>query len=55
MDILKYVFNIDPVDNDLRSWKEKKQNHHQQERRRKKKINKLKQPVVVVRFHYVHA
>jgi hypothetical protein len=54
MDILKYLFHIDPVDKNFRTKKEKKENQRLQERR-KKKIHKSKQPVIAVRFQYIHA
>jgi len=54
MDVLKYFLNIDPVEGDLRSLKEKKRNDRQQ-KNRKKKFKKSKQPAVALRFHYVHA
>jgi len=54
MDVLKYFFNIDPVHKNIPSNKTKQKNYHRQERQ-KKKINKSKQPMVAVRFHYIHA
>jgi hypothetical protein len=59
MDILKYFFNIDPVENEFRSWKDKKadqrREERRQERKRKNKVNQSKQPVLAVRFQYIHA
>jgi hypothetical protein len=60
MDVLKYVFNIDPVDNELRAFRQRKYGYRERARRRqeaerKRKEQNLVQPVVAVRFQYVHA
>jgi len=57
LDTLKYVFNIDPVQRDFRLIREKhrrEERKRREERRKRMKMNKSKQPVVAVRFHYVH-
>jgi hypothetical protein len=48
MDVLKYVFGIDPVKTDRDAQRKK----HQM--KNKKKQNKSKGPTVAYRFHYVN-
>ncbi|CAF5178158.1 unnamed protein product [Rotaria magnacalcarata] len=49
MDVLKYWFKIDPVHKDVDASKNKNENNE-----RKKKSIKPKQPVIAVRFRYIH-
>jgi hypothetical protein len=60
MDVLKYGFNVDPVDTELNSWVRRKERYRQEQKRRKReekqrKANTLQQPVFAIRFHYIHA
>ena len=58
MDMLKYCFDINPVDHELQSWKEKKAYQRRQERNRRRERNRQDnsdQPVVAIRFNYIDA
>ncbi|CAF2539151.1 unnamed protein product [Rotaria sp. Silwood2] len=57
MDVLKYFFHIDPIDNNLSSSKQNQKDprHEDEQRKEIEKKKKTKQQVLVVRFEYVHA